>query len=103
MAIWLELRVTMGTAFKTEDEHEVAMIIEEAIDRPARHVYFQSEENFSWTYVRMDEARIPAGRIRYYQSELRRAFRDVAGRSLDEVNIVDEDEVAHHINIYGYD
>lgn len=97
MAIWLELRVTMGHPFRPADENRVATLIEETVDVPARRVFFQSEDNFSWTFVRFDEARISYDRLTFFQRELARAFDDVVGISLDEVNIVDLQEVAEFL------
>lgn len=91
--IWLEIRVTQGHAFSVEDQHLISEIIEEVMDISAANVYFQSEGNFGWVYIGMEEARLDVNRLKYYQSEVERAFRDQSGQAFDELNIVDHREV----------
>lgn len=94
----MELRVTQGHDFTTEDEHETSEIVEEAVDIPARRIFFEAESHFSWCYVLADEsARLNVNTLTFFQSELRRAFREQVGRSLDEINVIDPAEVERHI------
>lgn len=96
--IWLELRITQGHRFSTQEEHEVAELVEDAIDVPARRVYCEAESNFSWCYILADErSRVGINTLSFYQMELRRAFRDKIGMNLDEISVIDPKEVARHI------
>lgn len=96
--IWLELRITQGHAFSTEDEHETSEVIEDAIDTPARNIFFESESHFAWCYILAEGGpRVSVNRLNFIQSELQRAFRDEVGRSLDEINVIDPSEIERHV------
>lgn len=95
--IWLEIRVTQGHGFDTGEEHDLAEIIEEAIDVPARRVFCEAEHNLMWCYVRFDRDRMNASQLNFYRMELRNAFSDELSRSIDEINVTTDEAVAEHI------
>lgn len=96
MSIWLEIRVTQGRTFSPEDEDKVARLIEETLDVPARNAFCESEGNFLYCFIRLDEARVPVNRLEFYRGQLLRVW-NKEGRGLDEINVVDEQTVEHFI------
>lgn len=95
--IWLELSVSQGHDFNSDEEVLMANRIEEAIDVPARRVFCDAERNAMWCYIRFDRDRVPMGRMIFFRHEIRRAFQNDPGRSFDGINVVDEEEVRERV------
>lgn len=98
--IWLEARISQGRRFSVEDEHELASLVEDAVEIPPSRVFCEVEDNLSWCYILIEETpRVPVNRLQVLMSELRRAFDREAGRSLDEVNVIDPVEVNRQVGL----
>lgn len=95
--VWLEVVITQGRPFTPGEEIEVAENIEDNTMTPARKVFCTSDDNVLTCFIMLDVDRVPSARIDFFERALERAEAEWIGRSFDQLNIVDEEEVREAI------
>lgn len=102
--IWIEARISQGRRFSPEEANEVSSTIEGVFRRedaaivPPSRIFCEAEETLAWCYIAIEELpRVSVGRLVFFRERLRQAFNEQPNRSLDEVNVIEEEEIARFV------